>query len=116
MNERILNLLSLKSVDDIVLDAPYIITESFIANFNISVVVNGKVNGDTKVQDDAFEVPKKLGIYREADSGSDFTISKLISRVKDHQDAIKESITKKKAKQDVYYEFDRKRDQKVTEI
>ncbi len=117
MNERVLNLLSLKNVDDIVISAPYFITESFIKDFNISVVVNGQIRGDCPIiGDDKFEVPKKLGIYKEINSGSDFTIAKLINRVNEHQKDIQESIMKKKAKQDSYYEFDSKREKKVNEV
>jgi ethanolamine-phosphate cytidylyltransferase len=117
MNERVLNLLSLKDVDDIILSAPYFITESFIKDFNISAVIEGKVK-KPKVEagDDPFEVPKHLGIYHEVDSGTDFSINNLISRVQEHHKAIEEAIEKKKAKQDVYYEFDSKREKKVVEI
>ena len=117
MNERMLNLLSLKDVDDIIVGAPYFITENFIKDFNIAAVVEGRINKDKiETGDDPFEIPKKLGIYHEVDSGSDFSISKLISRVQSHHKVIEEAIERKKAKQDIYYEFDSKREKKVVEI
>lgn len=112
-----LNLLSLKDVDDIILGAPYFITETFIKDFNISAVVEGRIHKDKpETGDDPFEVPKKMNIYHEVDSGTDFSISKLISRVQSHHKDIEEAIERKKAKQDVYYEFDSKREKKVVEI
>jgi glycerol-3-phosphate cytidylyltransferase-like family protein len=45
--ERVLGVLSCKYVDEVVLGAPEKLTEEFIKNNNISVVVHGKDQGTT---------------------------------------------------------------------
>lgn len=58
-----------KYVDDVVIEAPYVITEDLIKSLSIQKVVN-VVSDDDFVQPeykhiDQFEVPKQLGIYCE---------------------------------------------------
>ena len=43
LQERVLNVLSLKFVDDVIIGAPWKITENMIKNFSISLVVEGSL-------------------------------------------------------------------------
>ena len=72
-----------------------------IDHFNISFVVNGSrvVHHDHYGQD-LFAVPKKLGIYREVDSGSDTTTQDIIERIISHR-RVYETRNKQKIKKEV---------------
>ena len=47
MQERLLMVLSCKYVDDVVIEAPFIITEDLIKSLNINEVVNVKTDEDS---------------------------------------------------------------------
>ena len=69
INERCLNLLALKYVDDVVFGAPEIITQDLIHNLNVDVVIQfitpkikeGKADKEGKI----YEAAKKLGKLKE---------------------------------------------------
>jgi len=70
MQERVLNILSMKYVDDVIIGAPWKVNENMIKQFNIQLVVEGtmtkqKANEVVKMspEDDPYEIPKKLGIF-----------------------------------------------------
>lgn len=75
-----MNLLSYKCVDDVVIDAPRIITTDLMEQFNVSMVCQGRFT-DSSLKFDPHEVPKKMGKFREIDSGSDLTTEKVIERI-----------------------------------
>ena len=69
LQERVLMVLACQYVDDVVIGAPYEISEDFIKSLGIHKVVcctstNDEIQED-KREIDAFRVPKKLGIYEE---------------------------------------------------
>jgi ethanolamine-phosphate cytidylyltransferase len=67
MQERLLMALSCRYVDDVVIEAPYIITEDLIKSLNISKVVHVGTDEDAvskeHSQTDPYSVPKQMGIY-----------------------------------------------------
>ena len=69
MQERLLMLLSCKYVDDVVIEAPYIITKDLLTSLNISKVVNVKTKDDKVLpeheQIDPYAVCKEMGMYIE---------------------------------------------------
>lgn len=81
--ERTLNVLAMKVVDDVVIGAPWVITENFIKLFNIKTVVRGTkvdyvyLNNDI----DPYQIPKKLNIYKEIPSDSNLTTLEIIERI-----------------------------------
>ena len=62
LHERALCLLACKSVDDIILGAPFAVTANLIASMNISVVCAGAANTNAKMRSDhdPYAVPKKM--------------------------------------------------------
>ncbi|SBS87699.1 ethanolamine-phosphate cytidylyltransferase, putative, partial [Plasmodium malariae] len=70
--ERTLNVLAMKVVDDVVIGAPWVITESFIKRFHIDVVVRGTIVDYVYSHNeiDPYTIPKKLNIFRELSSES----------------------------------------------
>jgi ethanolamine-phosphate cytidylyltransferase len=81
LQERVLNVLAMKYVDDVIIGAPYVITRELMDQIEPSVVVQGS-NPTRTNQEDAFRVPKQLGIYREVESGyPDLTAKTVVHRV-----------------------------------
>lgn len=81
LQERVLNVLAMKYVDDVIIGAPYVITKELVEQVNPTYVVEGsspsRLNGE-----DAFRVPKQLGIFKEIQSDyPDFTAKDVIHRV-----------------------------------
>uniref|UniRef100_A0A8C9H7Q9 ethanolamine-phosphate cytidylyltransferase n=1 Tax=Piliocolobus tephrosceles TaxID=591936 RepID=A0A8C9H7Q9_9PRIM len=70
--ERTLNVLAMKVVDDVVIGAPWVITESFIKRFHIDVVLRGTIVDYTysNYEIDPYALPKKMGIFQEISSES----------------------------------------------
>jgi ethanolamine-phosphate cytidylyltransferase len=68
LQERVLNVLAVKYVDDVIVGAPYVINRALIDQVEPSVVVQGS-NPSRTNQEDAFRVPKQMGIYQEVESG-----------------------------------------------
>ena len=109
LNERVLSVLANKYVNDIVIDPPYIISKEMIAALNISLVVEGKCheqkgtgvgNFRTTV---AHRVPKEMGILRVVDSGTDFSMSNLLHRIKENQCRLEKKVKKKMAAEAEHY-------------
>lgn len=106
VHSRALNLLSLRFVDDVILNSPYKLTPDFISEFNIDVIVEGKTSYmkciDPKV--DSFELIRGLTNIIEIDSGIEFGFDDLIARIKDNKQLYAEVLEIKKAKLIKYYQ------------
>ena len=73
LQERVLSLLGCKYADDVLIDAPYVITRDMINSLHISVVV---VNAKTAEDDTrAHAIPVELGIVQEIDVSGHATLS-----------------------------------------
>ncbi|OHT09868.1 cytidyltransferase-related domain containing protein [Tritrichomonas foetus] len=67
LQERVLNVLAMKYVDDVIIGAPYIITKELMDQIEPHVVVEGSAPTRTN-EEDAFRVPKELGIFQRIES------------------------------------------------
>ncbi|CAJ0608725.1 unnamed protein product [Cylicocyclus nassatus] len=86
LHERVLSVLAYRPVNEVVIGAPYCVTDDIIDRFNISIVCQGsRVPHHDRSGNDPFEAPKRRGIYREVDSGSDMTTEKIIERIIEHR-------------------------------
>ena len=69
MQERLLMALAMSCVDDVVIGAPYIVTDDLIKSLNIKKVVHVQSREDRVKQEfadiDPFAVPKEKGIFTE---------------------------------------------------
>lgn len=89
IQERVLMTLACKHVDDVIIGAPYIITEDLITSLNIKKVVVITDTQEDKAlaqyqEIDQFQVPRKLGILHEVqvnDEFFDLTVEKISERV-----------------------------------
>ncbi|KMZ85336.1 cytidyltransferase domain-containing protein [Plasmodium vivax Brazil I] len=100
--ERTLNVLAMKVVDDVVIGAPWLISESFIKRFQIDIVVRGTIVDYfySSNELDPYAVPKKLNIYQELSSESGITTFEIIERIEKNKNCLMSTISKRKKKED----------------
>mmetsp|Transcript_90874 Transcript_90874/g.142725 ORF Transcript_90874/g.142725 Transcript_90874/m.142725 type:complete len:464 (+) Transcript_90874:44-1435(+) len=93
LHERTLSVLSCRFVDDVLLGAPWKITQDMLTSMNISVVCCGATDfwnaagADLGEQGDPFELPRELGILRRMESGCNVTVHVLADRIFQHAEA-----------------------------
>lgn len=80
LQERVLSVLANRNVDEVVIGAPYPLTDEVLDHFNISVVVRGKIHeGHHDV--DPFQAAVNRGIFKEIDSGNTLETEDLVQRI-----------------------------------
>ncbi|EGR30689.1 hypothetical protein IMG5_125800 [Ichthyophthirius multifiliis] len=106
LQERVLNVLAMKYVDEVIIGAPWNINQNMIKEFNISIVVEGsmtkqKVNDQTQVtrEDDPYKIPKQMGIYRIVVSACNLTTEKIVERIIDQRLKYLEIYNERKIKE-----------------
>ena len=107
LNERTLNLLAMRYVDDVIMGAPWEITEDMIKTLNISLVVQGTLHKDgleVNITHDPYELPKRLGIYREVVSTTNLNAEVIVRRIVDHRMLYIQRNTRMVANEAKYYE------------
>lgn len=105
VQERILCALACKHVDDVVMGAPYVITEDLIKSLKINKVVRVVDTTEDTPKNihkhiDQFEIPRKLGILEEIsidDSFYNFTLEDIAQRVKENKSALELKFKNKSA-------------------
>jgi len=102
--ERVLCVLSCRYVDEVIIGAPWSITEDFIKSQKINKVARGSVNDpaykvSTDEFDQAFEVARKLGILVDIRSPVSITTSNIVQRIIDNRAKFVERNLKKEAKE-----------------
>jgi cytidyltransferase-like protein len=119
--ERTLSLLSCRYVDEVVIGAPWEITEDLVKTMNISLVVRGTVSdmqneaghealgwsyhADTVASKrrHAYAVPERMGILRTFTSPSALTAVDVIHRIMASRAQFQRRYTAKAAKESEYY-------------
>ena len=104
INERCLNLLALKYVDDVVFGAPEIITQDLIHNLNVDQVIQfitpkmkeGKCDKEEKI----YEAAKKAGKLKELEISGELTNDVLSERIWENKEQYIKKYIKKSAKVD----------------
>lgn len=108
IQERLLMALGIKHVDDVVIGAPYIITDDLIKSLNIKKVVHVQSAEDQMRPEfahiDPFAVPKEQGIFVELPPvANDLTLEDIAQRVAKNRASFEKKFAIKKASQDNYY-------------
>ncbi|KAM7534664.1 hypothetical protein Aperf_G00000117929 [Anoplocephala perfoliata] len=86
MEERYLSLLAVRYVNNIIRDAPLVITNELLDFFKVDVVAVGMHTEDNPgAQNDPFAIPRARGIFRKVDSGTDVTTRQVIKRIISNQ-------------------------------
>ncbi len=108
LQERVFNLLALKYVDDVVLAAPWKITEDLIKSLKISVVARGanKPKYETEIQseeEDPYDIPRKQGILKEIQHNFILDNDELLNRLLKKRDHYVKKYEKKSKSEKGYY-------------
>jgi len=101
LHERVLSVLSCRYVDEVIIGAPWKITEEFLKSQKINLVVHGTVNDPAyiPVEEDPFEIPRKLGILKSVESPRKLTTSEIVDRIIKNRQQYEERNRKKEAKE-----------------
>lgn len=82
LHERVLSVLACKYVSEVVIGAPYTVTQDLLDHFKVDVVVHGHTPLMNDENDcDPFKVPKRMGIFKFVNSGNDMTTEKIVDRI-----------------------------------
>ncbi|GMR60996.1 hypothetical protein PMAYCL1PPCAC_31191 [Pristionchus mayeri] len=96
LNERVLTVLAYKPVNQVIIGAPYDITDEMIDQFNISVVAQGSRVPHHEVDGvDPFEAPKRRGLFQLVDSKCDMRTEVIIKRIFDRRDEFEQRNKRK---------------------
>lgn len=96
LQERVLSVLACKYVNEVVMEAPYSITEELLTHFNVDIVCHGKTSVELDEDGrDPYEVARQLGKYVEVDSGNKLTTQMVVDRiVNKRNDFVQRNIAK----------------------
>ncbi|CAG9335455.1 unnamed protein product [Blepharisma stoltei] len=116
--ERVLNVLAVKYVDEVVIAAPWNVTEDLLKSLNIQLVVQGsisKLDVEHSIrrkqsleyndqEEDPYLLPKALGIYQEVQSESELETQHIIQRIIENRLKVLNKYQKSSKKEQNYYE------------
>lgn len=105
LHERSLSVLACRYVDEVIIGAPWEVTKDMITTFNISLVVHGTVaeNNSLTGENDPFEVPKSMGIFRLLESPKNITTTSVAERIIANHEAYMKRNAKKAESEKKYY-------------
>lgn len=105
LQERLLSVLSCRYVDEVVIGAPYVLSDELIKSNNIAVVVTGTTQ-DRPIQEatkhdlqDRFAIAKQLNIFHLLESPRTLTTSDILDRINTQRKLYEERNAKKEAKE-----------------
>lgn len=116
LHERVLCVLSMRVVDEVIIGAPWVISQDMITSLNITIVVQGSVHkGDPEsvgkwrkgsvdlTDEDPYAVPKAKDIYREIVSPSRLDTGDIIQRIIDNRLKYLSKYQRTAGKEENYY-------------
>jgi len=106
VHERVLSVLGCRFVDDVLIDAPYVVSPEMIASLKIAEVVHGTNSdqiGNGNRGEDRYKYAKEADIYRDLPSPTNFGLGSIISRIQANQQMFQAKIAKKKKAENEYY-------------
>lgn len=107
LHERVLSVLGCRFVDDVLIDAPYVVTPEMISSLNISEVVHGTVSDETEELHDKhvrYEHARAANIFTVIESPSSFKIEHIMKRIQRNQEVFQAKFDRKKKLEDQFYE------------
>ena len=82
LHERVLSVLACKYVNEVVIGAPYAVTQDLMDHSGVDIVLNGTTAIMEDVDGgDPFAVPKKLDKFEIIESGNDMTTEMIVERI-----------------------------------
>lgn len=105
LHERTLSVLACKFVDEVIIGAPWVVSDDMLKTMNITSVVHGAHYGETRgkyAEIDRYAVPKSTGIFAEIPSTSDLSVHVILDRVIANREAFIHRNKKKVAAETEY--------------
>lgn len=99
LHERVLSVLGCRFVDDVLIDAPYNVSQEMISSLNISEVVHGTVYddiGSNRNDDSRYKEAKDAGLLAVLPSPCDFRLENIVHRIQDNQEMFQARFKRKK--------------------
>jgi ethanolamine-phosphate cytidylyltransferase len=114
LHERVLCVLACKHVDEVVIGAPWVVTQDLLTSLNVSLVVQGTITKlDLSIHrkrsleyledEDPYSLPKNHEQYVEVPSESQLQTSDIIQRIIDNRLKHLHRFEKTHAKEENYY-------------
>jgi len=105
LNERVLSVLGCKFVDDVLIDAPWNVSDEMIQSLNICAVARGsnRNSGSRKPASDGYSAPRSADIFHTIESPSILSVSAIVERIQRNRARYEAKYAKKKKKEDDYY-------------
>jgi len=99
--ERVLSVLACRYVDEVIIGAPWEVTEDLIKQQNVTYVATGTVVDPSYHESpgDGYEYPRKAGILKVINSSEDITTTKIVQRIIEHRALFLERNRKKEQKE-----------------
>lgn len=108
LHERVLSVLGCRYTDDVLIDAPYEITNEMISSLNISEVVRRrrKIQDErnNQAEENRFRYAKAAGILKTVDVASHFQIGNVIQRIQRNQETFQAKFERKMEAEQIYME------------
>lgn len=82
MNERIKVVEACRYVDQVIPDAPLVITEEYLKKHNIDLVIHGHSEEENEKYNFMYKIPYELGIFKRVDYTEGISTSEIIQRLK----------------------------------
>lgn len=109
LHERVLSVMGCRHVDDVLIDAPRIITPQMISSLQIDEVLHGSDgDGDDGMidcnKDERYKAATEAGIFAEITVPMDCNLSSILDRIQENQQVFQAKIAKKKRAEKEFYE------------
>ena len=82
MNERIKVVEACKYVDEVIPDAPLVITEEYLKKHNINLVIHGHSEEENEKYNFMYKIPYELGIFKRVGYTEGISTTEIIQRLK----------------------------------
>ncbi|ELW68195.1 Ethanolamine-phosphate cytidylyltransferase [Tupaia chinensis] len=111
LHERTLSVLACRYVSEVVIGAPYAVTAELLGHFKVDLVCHGKTEiVPDRDGSDPYQEPKRRGIFRRVDSGSDLTTDLIVQRIIQNRLEYEARNQKKEAKELAFLEAARRQE------
>uniref|UniRef100_A0A2I3T282 Ethanolamine-phosphate cytidylyltransferase n=1 Tax=Pan troglodytes TaxID=9598 RepID=A0A2I3T282_PANTR len=105
LHERTLSVLACRYVSEVVIGAPYAVTAELLSHFKVDLVCHGKTEIiPDRDGSDPYQEPKRRGIFRQIDSGSNLTTDLIVQRIITNRLEYEARNQKKEAKELAFLE------------
>lgn len=110
VHERVLSVCACKHVDDVIIGCPFVVTADLLTTMKVSIVANTTESKSAPELTDSelnhnYEIPKKMGIFREVESDYSYlTTTCIINRVHEQRETYEHRNAKRGAMERGYYD------------